>query len=96
MTDQLDNTSQESQESDPIIGYIQFLNFHFALICPHCKERVLDPDKKKNQLHIKNKCPSCGKDPKDYKNPNKKPRKLSKKEKRHLQQQKDAAARGKY
>ena len=89
-------SEHQSQQVEPDQGYITFLLFSYGVKCPHCNKPSFDPDKKKNQVFLKNRCPECGKDPKNYRNPNKKPKKFSKKEKKRLQREADAAARGKY
>jgi len=46
---------------------LQFLDYHYAVLCKCCGEKVMDPDKKKGQIHLKGKCPTCNKDSKDEK-----------------------------
>ena len=40
--------------------YLQFIDYNYAVICRLCEKKVLDPDKVKNQIYLKGKCPSCG------------------------------------
>lgn len=69
----------------------QYIDFHYGTICMCCKEKVLDPDKKKGQIHLKGKCPSCGKDSKEEK----KSKKQRKKERREAKAQ-NKSYRAKY
>jgi hypothetical protein len=95
MTTMAEDQDQSKQTGLPE-GYHTFLAFHFGVKCLHCNAVQMDPDKKRNQTHLKGKCFVCGKDSKDYKNPNRKPKKISKKEKKRRLREQDAAARGKY
>jgi transcription initiation factor IIE alpha subunit len=56
---------------------------HYAVICSCCDAKVMDPDKKINQVHLKGKCPTCGQDSKEYKK--------NKKNKKHKHQKKQRA-----
>ena len=38
---------------------IQTINYNYALVCRICQSKVLDPDKKKNQVYLDGRCPSC-------------------------------------
>jgi hypothetical protein len=69
--------------------FIQFLDYHYSIICLCCGKKVMDPDKKKNQIHLKGKCPSCGLDSKEQK-------KKNKRDKKNRNKQENLACRGKY
>lgn len=73
----------------------QFIDYNFTVICRCCGGKVMDPDKKKGQTHLKGKCPSCGKDSKEEKK-SKKERKKEKREAREREKAAAAACRGKY
>lgn len=62
---------------------IQFLEFHYGVVCSFCGKKVLDPDKKKNQTHLKGKCPSCGVDSIEEKRKNKQLKKKNKHDRAH-------------
>ena len=63
----------------------QLINIYYikwGLICPSCNTRVFDPDKgNKNQVHITDKCPSCGVDPGEWKKEQKREQKKNRKNK---------------
>lgn len=60
---QVENTSAKNgEEKTPTNHLRQFIEYHYVVLCRFCGNKVLDPDKKKNQTHLKGKCPSCGKD----------------------------------
>jgi hypothetical protein len=50
-----------------IMKLLQIYDYQYAVICSCCNAKVMDPDKKINQVHLKGKCPSCGKDSKEKK-----------------------------
>lgn len=58
----------------------QFIDYHFAILCRVCGNKVLDPDKTKGQTFLKGKCPSCGKDSKPEEKKSKKQRKKERRE----------------
>ena len=62
----------------------QFLDFHYGLICKFCKAKVMDLDKKKNQMFLDGKCPMCGKHPADEKRRVKEDKKRAKQERKRL------------
>lgn len=72
-------------------GLRQFIEYHYVILCKACGKKVMDPDKKKGQTHLKGKCPSCGKDSKEEK----KSKKQRKKE-RQAQKQLNKEFRAKY
>ena len=77
---QKDTPQVEAEKvDDPNVCLRQFVDYHFALLCRACGAKVLDPDKKRNQTHLKGKCPTCGKDSVEEK---KQSKKKSKKERR--------------
>jgi len=58
---QVQNTITENGMGENKPNHLrQFIEFHYAVLCRFCNKKVLDPDKKKNQTHLKGKCPSCG------------------------------------
>jgi hypothetical protein len=71
---------------------ITFLDVHYGLICLNCRQKVMDPDKKKGQTYLKGKCPSCGKDSKEEKK-SKRQLKKEKKLQRALEQNKGCRAK---
>lgn len=73
---------------------LQYLDFHYGLICLACRGKVMDPDKRKGQIHLKGKCPSCGKDSKEEKK-SKKQRKQEKREQKEQREQ-NKGCRAKY
>jgi hypothetical protein len=40
---------------------IEFIDYHFAVRCSNqnCGVKVIDPDKKRGQIFLKGKCPTC-------------------------------------
>jgi len=38
---------------------IQTIDYCYGLICRVCQSKVLDPDKKKNQVYLDGRCPTC-------------------------------------
>lgn len=46
-----------------IEDYIQFIDYHFSLLCRYCNTKSLDPDKIKGQKYLTCKCPKCEFDP---------------------------------
>ena len=40
---------------------IQYLEYNHGVLCSECQNKVLDPEKKLNQVYLKGKCPSCNK-----------------------------------
>jgi DNA-directed RNA polymerase subunit RPC12/RpoP len=42
------------------MNLIAIYDHHYAVKCSRCNAKVMDPDKKINQVHLKGKCPSCG------------------------------------
>jgi NAD-dependent SIR2 family protein deacetylase len=38
------------------------IDFSFGVTCAHCHSRVLDPEKRKKQKYLLDKCPVCRKD----------------------------------
>lgn len=73
--------------------FLEFLDYHYAVLCKCCGNKVMDPDKKKGQTHLKGKCPSCNKDSKEEKKSKKQRRKEKQEQKR---QQKNQECRAKY
>jgi hypothetical protein len=71
---------------------LQFLDYHYAVLCKCCGKKVMDPDKKKGQTHLKGKCPSCNKDSKEEKK-SKKQRKKERQEQQRKQQNKECRAK---
>lgn len=41
--------------------FLEIIDYSYGLVCRMCKSKVLDPDKKKNQIYLDGRCPSCGK-----------------------------------
>ncbi len=39
---------------------IQVIDYNYSVKCRLCESKVLDPDKKKNQIYLDGRCPSCG------------------------------------
>lgn len=73
--------------------FVQTLDYHFVVLCRRCGKKVMDPDKKKGQTHLKGKCPSCGQDSKEEK----KSKKQRKKERQAAKaQEAHAGHRAKY
>lgn len=56
-------TNQQNNTQDDFDFQVKLLEFKMGVLCPLCNAKVIDPDKKKNQTHLKDRCPSCGLDP---------------------------------
>jgi rRNA maturation endonuclease Nob1 len=39
---------------------LQVIDYSYTLYCRICNSKVIDPDKKKNQIYLDGRCPSCG------------------------------------
>jgi rRNA maturation endonuclease Nob1 len=39
---------------------IKIIDYNYTLVCRLCTSKVIDPDKKKNQVYLDGRCPSCG------------------------------------
>jgi hypothetical protein len=59
--------------------FLQYTDYHYALLCRVCSSKVIDPDKKKNQVFFDGICPTCGEESKEVKK-TKKQLKLERKE----------------
>jgi Zn finger protein HypA/HybF involved in hydrogenase expression len=58
------------------MNVIEIYDHHYAVKCSRCNAKVMDPDKRINQIHLKGKCPSCGQNSQEFrKQKNKKNRK---------------------
>lgn len=68
---------------------LQIIDYHFAVLCRCCNKKVMDPDKKKGQTHLKGKCPSCGKESKEVKKTKKERKKERQAQKAQEQAQKN-------
>lgn len=69
--------------------FIQYLDYTYSILCLCCGQKVMDPDKRPGQVHLKGRCPSCNKDSKEEK-------KMSRKKKRKQIKEQNLACRGKY
>lgn len=47
--------------------YHMILDYSYGLSCKFCNVRVIDPDKKRNQFYLSDRCPKCKKHPDDEK-----------------------------
>lgn len=56
--------ANESQKKPIMDQLIQYIDYHYCVLCLACGSKVLDPDKKKGQKHFQGKCPSCGQESK--------------------------------
>ena len=56
----------EKLEND-FADHILLLEYCYGLTCSFCGTKVLDPDKSKNQINLKDRCPFCLKDPDEEK-----------------------------
>jgi phage FluMu protein Com len=56
MTNQIQNPVEHEIQDQ----FLLYLDFHWALRCRNCNNKVLDPDKSKGQIYLKGKCPTCG------------------------------------
>lgn len=41
------------------------IDYSYGVLCRHCNEKVIDPDKKSKQKYLEDSCPMCGKDGSD-------------------------------
>jgi len=79
--------------NDPaaIKNFLMFLDHQYAIICLACGKKVLDPDKKKNQIYLDGKCPSCGQLSKEI--PKKSKKQIKREEKKRLREERKEAKR---